>query len=61
LDDGGAMVLYDYHFDESGNWLEDAEPTGPEWVRKLLGDGVFNEIREIGYLGNDDLSSLIHF
>lgn len=40
----GGVVAYDYQVDESGEWIEGAEPTAPEWLRKLLGDDFFCDV-----------------
>ena len=42
----GCVVKYDYELDAAGNWwmlrgIPKAEPPGPEWQRKLLGDDFF--------------------
>ena len=50
----GADVSYDYAIDDSGNQIPNAQPPGPEWLRRLLGDdfsanvlAVFLRDREI--------------
>jgi hypothetical protein len=40
----GGWVEYDYEIDASGKWIPRAEPTGPEWLRRLLGSDFFANV-----------------
>jgi hypothetical protein len=33
----GGTVTYHYQLDENGNWISDAQPPGPRWLRAILG------------------------
>ncbi|HEV3418624.1 MAG TPA: hypothetical protein VG056_17510 [Pirellulales bacterium] len=43
LKDGGS-VWYDYEVDASGSIVAGAEPPGPNWLRKMLGDDAFTNV-----------------
>jgi len=40
----GGEVRYDYEFDETGRLIPAAQPAGPLWLRKLLGDDFFCDV-----------------
>jgi len=40
----GGGVFYDYEFDETGLPIPGAQPTGPMWLRKSLGDDFFCDV-----------------
>ncbi|HEV2969088.1 MAG TPA: hypothetical protein VGY55_03800 [Pirellulales bacterium] len=40
----GGSVVYDYQIDRSGKPIPGAEPPGPDWLRKLLGENLFSEV-----------------
>ena len=42
--DRGGFVRYDYELDSSGENVADAQPPGPRWVRKLLGEHCFADV-----------------
>ena len=50
---GWARVEYDYQRDEAGNWIQNAEPPGPEWLRKVLGDEFFTNVVGVSLSGNE--------
>jgi len=37
----GGRIVYDYEVDSSGNPINGAEPPGPAWLRRVLGDEFF--------------------
>jgi hypothetical protein len=41
----GGSVLFDYQF------TTDAEPSGPEWLRRFVGEEYFREIAEVRFFG----------
>ena len=43
----GGEVLYDYQVDASGRYIQGAQPPGPAWLRKLLGDDFFIHVIEV--------------
>jgi hypothetical protein len=40
----GGAVAYDYECDHDGNWMEHSTPTGPVWLRMILGDAFFANV-----------------
>jgi hypothetical protein len=44
----GGHVSYDYQFDKSGDWLPEARPPGPAWLRNLLGEDFFATVVMVG-------------
>ena len=51
----GGSVLYDYQVQPSGRRMRFAEPTGPAWLRSLLGDNFFSDVDSVNL--NDPLRS----
>jgi hypothetical protein len=49
----GGLVMFDYQFDENGEWIAGAEPTTPAWLRKLLGDDFFWEVVRVLHGGTE--------
>jgi Leucine-rich repeat (LRR) protein len=45
-------VIYDYNFDKSGNYIRNAQPPGPVWLRNLLGIDFMSNVVEIEGSGN---------
>ena len=45
--DAGS-VFYDYQVDPSGSLTTGAEPPGPSWLRRLLGDDFFSTVVGVG-------------
>lgn len=43
----GGLVWFDYQFDVLGNELPGAEPPGPPWLRRLLGDDFFTNVTKL--------------
>ena len=43
-----GYVTYDYEVDSSGNGITAAEPPGPAWLRRLLGDDFFTTVVGVG-------------
>ena len=43
-----GYVNYDYEVDSSGNGITAAEPPGPAWLRRLLGDDFFTTVISVG-------------
>ena len=43
----GWDIDYDYQFDPSGKAIPLATPPGPNWLRKLLGDDLFVNVRQV--------------
>jgi len=57
----GGRVTYDYEFDASGHYIPHPEPPGPAWLRKLLGDDFFTDVRSVRFLGTHvKAAELIH-
>jgi len=53
----GASVWYDYQMKkETGVLIPGAEPPGPAWLRKLLGDDVFADVVQV-FLRGDNVDS----
>jgi Leucine rich repeat len=46
----GARDSYDYQFLEFGGFNADAQPPGPEWLQRLLGNNFFGEIESVEFL-----------
>ena len=44
----GGQVYYDYHYDEDGSFVDDAEPSGPKWLVQFLGVDYFQEVSTVG-------------
>jgi hypothetical protein len=44
----GGTVFYDYEVDSSGAAIPSAQPPGPSWLRKLLGDDFFRTVIGVG-------------
>jgi len=40
----GGEVVYDSQKYQGGGWSERAEPSGPAWLRNLLGDDFFSDV-----------------
>ena len=45
---GGGAFGYHHEMDEAGQHIPDAEPPGPLWLRRLIGDHAFLRIRYVG-------------
>jgi Leucine-rich repeat (LRR) protein len=45
--DSGSL-FYDYELDAYGNGITGAEPPGPAWLRRLLGDDFFTTVVGVG-------------
>jgi len=43
----GGSATYEYEYDAEGAPVPGAEPPGPRWIRKLLGNDVFAEVDHI--------------
>jgi Leucine Rich repeat len=43
----GGLVWFDYQFDASGKEMPDAEPPGPPWLRRVLGDDFFTNVTKL--------------
>jgi hypothetical protein len=58
----GAHVSFTYQFDRDGKMLAAATPTGPIWLRRLLGAEYFDRVAAIS-IGNKvlDEADLAHF
>ena len=39
------------HWDNAGDWVSDAEPRGPKWLRELIGDEYFLTVVEVDLRG----------
>lgn len=44
---GQNIVFYEHEFDSSGRLRRGAEPSGPAWLRRLLGDEYFVSVQEV--------------
>ena len=53
----GGTVGYDYQSSDDGHVLDDGEPSGPKWLRELLGPDFFNEVVGVN-LENTPVSDL---
>ena len=49
----GGAVRYDFQFDSSHRFIEDARSPGPEWLRRLCGENFFGEVCEVEVKGGD--------
>ena len=70
VEEAGGRVAYGYqrdkkgdwtgHWDKGGNWVWDAEPHGPKWLRELIGDEYSLTVVEVDLRGTKatDLSPL---
>ncbi len=47
----GGLVKYDWELDSDGTYRSSAEPSGPVWLRDLLGGDFFDEIEEVSFSG----------
>jgi len=47
-------VTYDYQYDHEGNFLDDAKPWGPDWLRGWLGNHLFDRVHSIEINTCDD-------
>jgi internalin A len=50
-------VSYDYEFDDFGNSISSAEPPGPAWLRRILGDDFFVNVFSVEIWGNANARS----
>jgi hypothetical protein len=59
----GAVVWFDYQFDASGREIPEAEPPGPFWLRRILGDDFFTNVTKLHLrdLSDDKLDCLDAF
>lgn len=48
----GGWVYYDYQWDVSDRWIENAEPPEPIWLRELFGDDLFSAVACVDLFGN---------
>ena len=46
----GGSVVYDYQYDEKGNWNPMTQPPGPDWLREWIGVDYFCDVYEVNYL-----------
>jgi hypothetical protein len=44
IEAAGGRVLYDYEIDASRHRIPNAQPKGPAWLRRLLGDDFLSEV-----------------
>ena len=47
LDELGAIVRYDYQFGDEGEFLPDAKPPGPEWLRSIIGNSYLARVTDV--------------
>jgi Leucine-rich repeat (LRR) protein len=54
----GADVEYDYQrqTDAAGSWVYCAEPPGPEWLRKILGNDFFADVVDVSFFHDERVS-----
>jgi hypothetical protein len=45
----GARVAFDYHFLKSGGFDATAQPPGPAWLRRLVGENFFGEVENVEF------------
>jgi hypothetical protein len=45
----GAKIQFDYELDATGQRIPDAQPPGPAWLRKFLGDDYFRKVIGIDF------------
>jgi len=57
----GGLVFYDFQFDRSGELIAGAEPPGPRWLRKLLGNDFFTNVVGVGLSTPADMRHLADF
>ncbi len=55
LDRAGVSVTYDYDYAD-GKYDHAAEPWGPRWLRRLIGDEYFQEVAEVALLKGDEVT-----
>jgi hypothetical protein len=49
----GGHAEYDYEFDGSGEFIANARPPGPSWIRALVGDNLFRDIVYVRFAEDD--------
>jgi hypothetical protein len=47
----GGRVLYDWLYEAKGNMLRKAQPPGSPWLRRLLGDDLFQSVYYVNLTG----------
>lgn len=47
IENCGGTVIYDYQWSPSKEWLPNAVPPGPKWLRQLLGDKFRANVVEV--------------
>ena len=61
IQEAGGWVLYDYQFDESDRFMLWAEPPAPDWLRELIGEDFFSNVRSVvGYGAKGDDEGMEH-
>jgi hypothetical protein len=62
IEKAGGTVHYDYQLDPSGDEIPGAKPPGPAWLRKMLGDDLLVDLRQVhlssSEVSDDDLKRL---
>jgi hypothetical protein len=42
-----GVAIFDYEFDDKDQRIKDAQPPGPEWIRKAVGDDYFRKVKVV--------------
>jgi hypothetical protein len=58
----GLLPFYDYNFDSTGKYINNAHPSTPVWLQNLLGVDFFNNVSQIQGAENTNITdmNLIH-
>lgn len=49
LSDRSVRIIYDYEVDTSGKLINKAEPPGPSWLRRYLGNEYWDDVVAVAY------------
>jgi hypothetical protein len=52
IENFAGSVGYDWEYDADGNPVKNAQPSGPEWLRKLRGNDLFNSVVRVFFHSN---------
>jgi hypothetical protein len=53
----GGSIFYDWQIAADGDFQQDARPPEPAWLRPLLGDCFFTDVRSVWYYYLDDMDA----
>jgi len=49
-----ASIAYHHEYDAAGNRIPQAQPPGPAWLRRMVGEEYFVSVRSVGLPGSTD-------